>query len=146
MLWEISACYEDVSLANHGHNSTTSLESAAGLLIKLNDDLTGELTGFEVMSDHLSTMLTEIGLMREERLQCLDFIYAFTAKYRHNTTRLLESTTDLFTKLNDDLTGKFTGFEAMRDHLISAATKINLAYGPNNSECMLAVQHFHPVS
>lgn len=53
---------------------------------------------------------------------------------------------DLFTKLNDDLTGKLSGFEAMRDHLISAATKINLAYGPNNSECMLAVQHFHPVS
>lgn len=68
ILWEISACYEDVSLANHGHNSTTSLESTAGLLMKPNDDLTGKLTGFEVMSDHLSTMLTEIGLMRNECL------------------------------------------------------------------------------
>jgi len=32
-----------------------------------NDDLTGKLPGFEVMSDHVSTEVTEIGLAYEGR-------------------------------------------------------------------------------
>lgn len=132
-----------VFMANYGHNSTTSLESNAEELRRLNDDLTGKLAGFEAMSDCVSAVATEIGLAcGRERSRCM----LMSSQPTTGTTRLLEPTDDLLARLSDGLTGKLDGFEAMLDHLSSAATEIGLAYGGEDSECMMSVRDLHHVS
>lgn len=130
-------------MANYRHSSTNLLESNAGILIRLNDDLTGKLTGFEAMSDCVSAVATEIGLAcGRERSGCM----LMSSQPTTGTTRLLEPTADLLARLSDGLTGKLDGFEAMLNHLSSAATEIGLTYGGEDSECMMSVRDLHHIS
>ena len=76
----------------------------------------------------------------------LELHHVFMANYGHNSTTSLESNAEELRRLNDDLTGKLAGFEAMSDCVSAVATEIGLAYGGEDSECMMSVRDLHHIS